>query len=77
MQGIYAYNDYCSGEIWLAQKSAAGTWTSAVWNDTDGNPVGFGEDEMGNLYLVDSNGQISRFSSASDNDFLFGHGFEG
>lgn len=77
MHGVYAYNDYCSGEVWLAQKSGAGVWTTTVWMDTNGSPVGFGEDEAGNLYLVDSNGAISRFSSASDNDFLFGHGFEG
>ena len=77
MQGVYAYNDYCSGEVWLAQRSAAGTWTTAVWQDTNGSPVGFGEDEVGNLYLVDINGTISRFSSASDNDFLFGNGAEG
>ena len=77
MHGVYAYNDYCSGEVWLAQRSAAGTWTTAVWQDTNGSPVGFGEDEVGNLYLVDINGTISRFSSASDNDFLFGNGAEG
>ena len=78
MHGVYAYNDYCSGEILLAQKSAAGTWTTAVWRDTDGDLVGFGEDEIGNLYLIDIvSGVISRFSSASDNDFLFGHGAEG
>jgi len=77
MQGVYAYNDYCSGEVWLAQKSASGTWSTAVWRDTNGSPVGFGEDEVGNLYLIDIGGQISRVSSASDNDFLFGHGFEG
>ena len=77
MHGVYAYNDYCSGEVWLAQRSTAGTWTTAVWQDTNGSPVGFGEDEVGNLYLVDINGTISRFSSASDNDFLFGNGAEG
>ena len=77
MQGLYAYNDYCSGEIWFAQKSAAGTWTTSVWRDNNGSPVGFGEDEVGNLYLIDINGTISRFSSASDNDFLFGNGAEG
>jgi glucose/arabinose dehydrogenase len=77
MQGLYAYNDYCSGEIWFAQKSAAGAWTTAVWQDTNGSPVGFGEDEIGNLYLIDINGTISRFSSASDNGNFFGHGFEG
>ena len=77
MHGLYAYNDYCSGEIWLAQKSAAGTWSTAVWRDNNGSPVGFGEDESGNLYLIDINGPISRFSSASDSDYVFGGGFEG
>ena len=77
MQGVYAYNDYCSGEVFFAQKSAAGSCTTSVWQDTNGSPVGFGEDEVGNLYLIDIGGTISRFSSASDNDFLFGNGAEG
>ncbi len=76
MQGVYFYNDYCSGEIWWSRRNA-GTFTSTVWRDNNGQPVGFGEDELGNLYLIDIGGVVSRFTSATDNDFIFGHGAEG
>jgi glucose/arabinose dehydrogenase len=76
MQGAYFYNDYCSGEIWWSRRDGS-VFTSAVWRDNNGAPVGFGEDELGNLYLIDSGGVISRFTSATDSDFVFGHGAEG
>jgi hypothetical protein len=77
MQGAYFYADYCSGEVFSSVRSG-NTFTSSVWRDTNGSPVGFGEDELGNLYLVDvAAGTVLRFSSASDNGNIFGHGFEG
>jgi all-beta uncharacterized protein/BACON domain-containing protein len=55
--GTYVYGDFCSGEIF-------------VWNDeqrllfdTAMNISSFGEDEQGELYVVDLNGSISRLVS--------------
>lgn len=76
LQGSYIYSDYCSGEVWISN-TVGGTWSTAVWRDYGDNVVGFGEDENGALFLVDLDGQILRFNSASDNDFIFGHGSEG
>ena len=44
--------------------------------------VGFGEDEAGNLYLINqpstaANGSLLRFSSASENSAIFEYGMEG
>lgn len=76
LQGSYIYADYCSGEVWISN-TVGTTWTTAVWRDHGNNVVGFGEDENGALFLVDLDGQILRFNSPSDNDFIFGHGNEG
>ena len=60
MNGIYMYADYCTGRIWFAEY-AGGSWTSSEWRDTDMSISSFGEDEAGNIYVVDLNGGIYRF----------------
>ena len=57
MQGIYFYSDYCSGRIWGLQ-NLGGSWITTLLIDTPYNVSGFGEDEAGNIYLVDLNGAI-------------------
>ncbi len=64
LQGQYVYGDYCTGEIWLAEPGEAG-WSSRLWRDTDLNIASFGEDEAGNLYVVDFKGQIYRIAARS------------
>ena len=78
MHGVLTYADYCSGEVWLGvQNPGTGAWTTSVWRDTNRSVVGFGEDEIGHLYVIDLSGGVYRFSSASDNNHIFGHGAEG
>jgi Glucose / Sorbosone dehydrogenase/Putative binding domain, N-terminal len=57
--GTYVYGDYCSGEIlgWN------GT-TQTLLLDTASNISSFGEDEQGELYVVNLGGSISRIASA-------------
>lgn len=57
MQGYYFYSDYCSGRIWGLQR-ISGTWFTTQLLDTAFNVSSFGEDEAGNLYLVDLGGSI-------------------
>jgi len=60
LQGIYFYGDYCSGRI-RGLVNDGGTWTSSMLLDTRGDITTFGEDEPGNLYVVNySKGTISR-----------------
>lgn len=57
MQGIYLYGDYCSGRIWgLRQRD--GQWQSLVLLETPHSISSFGEDEVGNAYVVDYGGNI-------------------
>ncbi len=53
-QGTYVYADYCSGEI-FAWDGAAQT----VLLDTTMKISSFGEDEQGELYVVDLNGTVN------------------
>ena len=62
-QGAYVYGDYCSGEVWLLTTQVEFLGLSFA------NISSFGEDEDGELYLVDLNGVVSRFTAASTCSF--------
>ena len=65
LHGRYVFADYCSGVIWFAADSG-GDWTAAPWADTGLRISSFGEDEEGELYVVDLvEGEIYRFESPS------------
>lgn len=53
LQGIYLVGDYCSGTIWGLAPGEDGSWQSAVLEQTNARLTSFGEDEAGELYLVD------------------------
>jgi len=53
--GTYIYGDYCTGEIFTWNGSAA-----TLQLDTTMNISSFGEDEQGELYVVNLGGTISR-----------------
>ena len=71
--GTYVFGDYCSGRIWLGIEQSDGSWSRSLWRDTSHSISGFGEDESGEIYLVDLGGTIHRFVSAST---VFTGGFE-
>lgn len=56
--GVYFYGDFCSGEILGLYLAADGTWVSDVLWDTSALITSFGQDEAGELYLVDRNGGV-------------------
>jgi len=58
--GTYVYGDYCSGEI-LAWNGS----TQSLLLDTTMNISSFGEDEQGELYVVNLGGTVSRIVSAA------------
>ena len=61
LQGVYLYGDWCSGTIWSAQRGARGLWQAVVSLESGRNISSFGEDEAGELYLVDYGGAVLRF----------------
>lgn len=52
LNGFYFYADYCSGRVWAAQPQGTG-WESTQLANTGYWISSFGEDQAGELYLVD------------------------
>ncbi len=62
LQGVYLYGDYCSGHVWALVHNA-GVWSRKLVASTSYNISSFGQDEAGQLYLVDyGGGQVLRIS---------------
>ncbi len=64
MNGIYLYGDYCNGRVWAAAHNPDGLWQSYLWMQTDHVISSFGQDEAGELYLVDYKGGIYKLTAA-------------
>ena len=59
LAGRYVFGDFCSGFLWAASE-IEGVGTSELLAQT-GFPISsFGEDEAGNVYVVDYNGRALR-----------------
>ncbi|MCB0171869.1 MAG: PQQ-dependent sugar dehydrogenase, partial [Anaerolineae bacterium] len=58
LDGIYFYGDYCTGLIWGLRREADGSWSQAQLLSSDRRISSFGEDETGEIYLVDQSGAI-------------------
>jgi glucose/arabinose dehydrogenase len=52
LQGIYFYADFCSGRLWGLRRNGT-AWQNRLLLDTPLQISSFGEDEAGNLYVVD------------------------
>jgi glucose/arabinose dehydrogenase len=57
-QGIYLYGDYCSGTVWGLARNALGIWQSQALFSQVGLITSFGQDEQGEVYLVDQKGVL-------------------
>jgi uncharacterized repeat protein (TIGR01451 family) len=67
--GRYFYADYCTGEVWGASQNGSGNWSSgSVVQDFNFFISGFGEDQNGELYLLDhGGGDVYRFTGTDSN----------
>ena len=75
LQGKYLFSDACSGDINVATPGAA-PWPYTTMAGTPSmSGYSFGEDAIGNLYVVDGGGEIYRFDGPG-NDIIFQDGFE-
>ncbi|MCA9888169.1 MAG: PQQ-dependent sugar dehydrogenase, partial [Anaerolineae bacterium] len=62
LQGVYLYSDYCSGRIWMAYRDANMEWhTGDVLLESSLQVSSFGEDEQGELFVIDYGGGLYRF----------------
>lgn len=60
LHGVYFAGDYCSGAVWSAYRDRAGRWRTDPFMQTGFTISSFGEDEAGELYLIDYKGAIYR-----------------
>jgi len=63
LSGFYFFGDYCAGRIWALIKFG-GHWRLTLVRDTAYQISSFGEDDAGELYLVDLSGAVYRFDPA-------------
>jgi glucose/arabinose dehydrogenase len=57
-QGVYLYGDFGSGRVWGLLRLEDGSWQNALMFETSYSVSSFGQDWLGNIYLVDYGGQI-------------------
>lgn len=66
LEAVYLFGDWCSGRIWGAWRDHELNWHADELMKT-GIPISsFGEDEAGEVYVIDYGGKIYRFDPASD-----------
>ena len=73
LDGTYLFGDLCSGL--LVGTQAGASWALSSFTPDGGiagSPYGFGEDEAGNVYVVDGGGKLYRYTL----DSIFFDGFE-
>jgi glucose/arabinose dehydrogenase len=53
LQGSYVFGDFTGGKIWRLQETSPGSWTRTVLLSTTRTISSFGQDQTGELYVVD------------------------
>jgi hypothetical protein len=63
LEGTYLFADFCSGTMWATNRDTGGVWQTRILMNS-GRPISsFGEDESGELYIVDYGGSLLRLVS--------------
>jgi glucose/arabinose dehydrogenase len=60
--GVYLYGDYCSGLVWGLLHLPDGSWQNARLFESGARITSFGQDQAGEIYLVDHQGGIYRLA---------------
>ena len=58
LEGFYLFGDHCSGTIWAARRDAEMQWHISPFLHTSFSISGFGEDEQGELYVIDRKNRL-------------------
>ena len=61
LQAAYLFGDYCTGRVWAAWRDEAMQWRGAELLQTSMQISSFGEDEAGEVYVIDYGGGLYRF----------------
>ncbi|MFZ5816595.1 MAG: PQQ-dependent sugar dehydrogenase [Bacillota bacterium] len=63
LTGVYLYADFCSGKIW-GLRNQGGVWSVSLLLESGLNIPAIGEDEAGELYVIDRSGALYRVAAA-------------
>jgi glucose/arabinose dehydrogenase len=58
--GVYVYGDFSMGKVWGLLQLAGGNWQNSLLFETGTLISSFGQDENGEVYLVNYNGELLR-----------------
>lgn len=64
LQGVYFFGDFCSGQIWSLREVAPDMWQLRAILKTDLGISSFGQDDAGEVYVVDLGGGLYRLVEA-------------
>jgi glucose/arabinose dehydrogenase len=62
--GAYLFSDYCSGTIWAIDAASDETREPTIVGETHRSISSFGEDEAGEVYATDLNGELLRITAS-------------
>jgi glucose/arabinose dehydrogenase len=62
LRGIYFFGDYCTGTVWGLWQNPDSSWQQRALFENLGQITSFGQDEAGELYLVEQSGIISQLT---------------
>jgi glucose/arabinose dehydrogenase len=66
---VYLYGDFCSGRVWGLQADGD-SWATSLLDDFPFRITSFGQDEAGNVYVVDYDGVVYRIVDRMSFQFL-------
>ena len=66
LEAVYLFGDYCSGRIWGAWRDQELNWRAEELMNSIMAISSFGEDEAGEIYVIDYSGTLYRFDPAGD-----------
>jgi len=64
LEAVYLFGDYCTGRMWAMYRDADLNWQTDEFANTGWAISSFGEDENGEIYVVDYSGTIYRIDPA-------------
>jgi glucose/arabinose dehydrogenase len=64
LQGYYFFGDYCFGTIWASYRDSGGAWHTNVFTDSHVPISSFGQDDDGELYVVNHGGTVLKLEAA-------------
>ncbi len=68
LDGLYFFGDYSTGRIWILEETSPEVFTRTELLDTDLSISSFGEDEDGEIYVVDHGGTIYQIVSLAEGE---------